>query len=513
MDIEVKRGKIDTEKCEVLALFFARNDRGGALAAESVYTEAIRRLFAMGDFTGAAEDALWLYPPEGNAQRLLVVGLGDTGKIDVESLQQAIARAVQATRKIGAGSICLALDDLPLRELSVDRKSQLVAEGLLLANYQFTRYKSASEVKEKALRGATILVSDDGDLRPAHDGVHRGKIMAQWTCFARDLQNTPANDLTPERLASIARGKAQSLKPAKGFRMACEIYHRKGIERLNMGALLGVARGSSNEPRFVVLEHKPLRTSGSARRPAGAVVLVGKGITFDTGGISIKPSEGLEEMKFDMSGAAAVLAAACAVAELGIPLHFVALLPCAENMPGGHAQRPGDIVRACNGKTIEVANTDAEGRLILADALAYAQRYKPAAVIDLATLTGAIFVALGGTAAGLFGTHARLLSRMKRAAETTGERVWELPLYEAFFDDVKSEVADIRNDSIKPSGGGACKGAAFLASFAEGYPWVHLDIAGVAHPKEDRPLTPKGGSGWGVRLLVQFCRDWLEQAD
>jgi leucyl aminopeptidase len=247
-----------------------------------------------------------------------------------------------------------------------------------------------------------------------------------------------------------------------------------------------------------------------ARHENGPVILVGKGITFDSGGISIKPSDGMEEMKFDMSGAAAVLATICALAQLQAPLHVVGLIPAAENMPSGSAQRPGDIVRACNGKTIEVADTDAEGRLILADALAYAHRYKPKAVLDLATLTGAIYVALGETAAGLFGNDPALIARIKKAAERSGERVWEMPLYSEFFEYMKSEVADIRNISAKSNGGGSCKGAAFLASFAEGYNWAHLDIAGVAHPREDKPLSPKGGVGWGVRLLVQFCKDWVE---
>jgi leucyl aminopeptidase len=239
-------------------------------------------------------------------------------------------------------------------------------------------------------------------------------------------------------------------------------------------------------------------------------VLVGKGITFDTGGISIKPADDMDQMKFDMSGAATVLATMCALAQLQVPLYVVGLIPSAENMPGGSAQRPGDVVRACNGKTIEVADTDAEGRLILADALAYAHRYKPRAVVDLATLTGAISVALGETAAGLFGNDPALINRLKKAAERTGERLWEMPLFPEFFEYMKSEVADIRNFADKPKGGGASKGAAFLATFAEGYKWAHLDIAGVAHPQNDKPLTPKGGSGWGVRLLVQFCRDWLD---
>jgi leucyl aminopeptidase len=276
-----------------------------------------------------------------------------------------------------------------------------------------------------------------------------------------------------------------------------------------MGALLGVGQGSVNPPRFVVLEYHP----ANARQENGPVILVGKGITFDSGGLSIKTAEGMEQMKFDMSGAAVVLATIGAIVQLQLPLHVIGLMPMAENMPSGSAQRPGDIVRTCNGKTIEVADTDAEGRLILADALAYAQRLKPKAVIDLATLTGAIYTVLSDTAAGLFSNDASLITRIKKSAERTGERVWELPLFPEFFDYMKSDVADIRNIAAKPSGGGASKGAAFLATFAEGYKWAHLDIASMAHPKDDKPLVPKGGSGYGVRLLVQFCREWAEKSD
>jgi leucyl aminopeptidase len=405
---------------------------------------------------------------------------------------------LQTTRKNGIRSLCLAFDTLPLSGLGVNKKAQLVVEALQLANYQFAKYKSSQEGRDKPLESAVVLLGNEKDLIPAQDGHRIGEIVARWTCFARDLQNTPANDLTPSHLAETAKGKSRKA----GLR--CRVFDQKGIAQLKMGALLGVGQGSANEPRFVVLEHKP------ARRAGGTIVLIGKGITFDTGGISIKSSDGLDTMKYDMSGAATVLAALCALAELGVPLHVAGLMPCAENMPGGRAQRPGDIVRACNGKTIEVADTDAEGRLVLADALAYAERYKPAAVIDLATLTGSVYSALGAAAAGLFGKDEKLLEEIKRAAAATGERVWQLPLFKEFSDAMKSEIADIRNLPAKSVGAGASTGAAFLEAFAKGYAWAHLDIAAVAHPKEERPITPKGGSGWGVRLLVQFCRDRWE---
>jgi leucyl aminopeptidase len=308
--------------------------------------------------------------------------------------------------------------------------------------------------------------------------------------------NTPANDLPPSQLAAIAADKAAE------HNISCCVYDEKGIKELGMGALLGVGQGSVNPPRFVVLDYQPDLPAKDRRESRSPIVLVGKGITFDTGGISIKTADDMDLMKFDMSGAAVVLAAMCALAQLQVPLHVVGLMPMAENMPSGSAQRPGDIVRACNGKTIEVADTDAEGRLILAEALAYAHRYKPKAVVDLATLTGAIYVVLGDTAAGLFGNDASLIAGLKKSAERTGERLWELPLFPEFFEYMKSDVADIRNIAGKPSGGGASKGAAFLATFAEGYKWAHLDIAAMAHPREDKPLAPKGGSGYGVRLLA-----------
>lgn len=501
MDIKIKHGKIDAEKCEVLALLASTQNGKIVPGISTSHDSQIHRLHELRDFTGASEEIAWLYPSEGNAKRVLICGVGNAANVDSESLQQALGRIVQTTRKSGANSLCLAFDSLPSGELSVNRKTQLAAEALLLANYQFAKYKSNQDGKEKPLRSAVILLTDQDDLVQAQDGARLGEIVAKWTCVARDLQNTPANDLTPKDFAETAREKSRHV----GLR--CKVFDQKGIAQLKMGGLLGVGQGSVNEPRFIVLEHKPVRRAG------GAIVFVGKGITFDTGGISIKPSDNLDTMKYDMSGAATVLAAVCALAELGTPLHVVGLMPCAENMPGGRAQRPGDVVRACNGKTIEVADTDAEGRLILADALAYAHRYKPEAVIDLATLTGAVYVALGATAAGLFGKNEALLDSIKKAASATGERVWELPLSKEFFDAMKSEVADIRNIPAKSVGGGASTGAAFLATFAEGYPWAHLDIAAVAHPKEDKPITPKGGSGWGVRLLVQFCRDRLERGN
>jgi len=507
MEIRIRTGKPETEKCPALALLLPAAGEAPNFIARSIYSSLITRLYRQKDFTGKLEETAWLYPAEGNAERLLLVGLGEwkNKKLNEnetrQNAQTAIGHAVQAGRKLALEHLHLCLDGPMVEKFGYRLAAQLAAEALLLANYRFLKYKSNVPDKEKPLRSATLLISDERQEAEVAEGVRVGTIVGEWTCFARDLQNTPSNDLPPGKLAEIAAGKAAELK------LACRVYDEKGIRELGMGALVGVGQGSVNPPRFVVLEYHPAKNSRSENGP---VILVGKGITFDTGGISIKPSDDMDLMKFDMSGAAVVLATMGALAQLQAPLHVVGLMPMAENMPSGSAQRPGDIVRACNGKTIEVADTDAEGRLILAEALAYAHRYKPKAVIDLATLTGAIYVALGETAAGLFGNDEGLMSRIKKSAERTGERVWELPLFPEFFDYMKSDVADIRNIASKPSGGGSSKGAAFLATFAEGYKWAHLDIAAMAHPKEDRPLMPKGGSGYGVRLLVQLCRDFIE---
>jgi leucyl aminopeptidase len=506
MEIQISAAKLETAKCAALALLLPQEAPNAAM--KNVHSSLIARVYRQKDFTGKLEETVWLYPPEG-AARLLIVGFGEwSGKIKEnetrQNFQNAIGYAVQAARKLAIEDLSMSLEGPFVEKFGYRLTAQYVAEALCLANYRFLKYKSAVPDNEKPLQKTTLLFDDERQAAEIKEGVRVGEIIGKWSCFARDLQNTPTNDLPPSRLAEIAAEKAAELK------IACTVHDEKGIRGLGMGALLGVGQGSVNPPRFVVLEYKPQNHS---RHENGPLILVGKGITFDSGGISIKPADNMDLMKYDMSGAAVVLATIGAVVQLQLPLHVIGLMPLAENMPGGSAQRPGDIVRTCNGKTIEVADTDAEGRLILADALAYAHRYKPKAVIDLATLTGAIYTALGETAAGLFSNDTGLTTRLKKSAERTGERVWELPLFPEFFEYMKSDIADIRNIASKPSGGGSSKGAAFLATFAEGYKWAHLDIAAMAHPREDKPLVPKGGSGYGVRLLIQFCREWTERND
>jgi leucyl aminopeptidase len=331
-------------------------------------------------------------------------------------------------------------------------------------------------------------------MRQLAEGIRRGIATAEATVFVRDLCNHPSNVMTPTRIATEAK------RLAKETGVSLKILEQKDMEALGMGALLGVAKGSHEPPKFIIL-----RYDGAKKKDDRPVVFVGKTITFDTGGISLKPAENMEQMKADMTGGAEVMAAIRAAARLKLPLNLVSILPVAENMPGGRAMRPGDVVKTLSGKTVEVQNTDAEGRLILSDGLAYATRFKPVALIDVATLTGACMVALGQFAIGMFGTDAKLKDAVRKAGFRAGERVWEMPLWEEYFEQLRSEVADMRN--IGGRGGGMITAALFLSKFVGDCPWVHLDIASTDWSERERAYIPKGPTGIGTRLLVQYLID------
>jgi len=335
------------------------------------------------------------------------------------------------------------------------------------------------------------------------EGVARGAAFGEATCLARDLANTPGQDLVPDGIAARAR----EIGRLTGVRV--EVLGVPQLERLGMGALLAVGRGSPNEPRFITLEYRPAgaaarpRAAGrSAARGAAPVVLIGKGVTFDTGGISLKPRENMHRMKGDMSGAAAVLAAFSALPALAPPFPVIGLIPSAENMPGSRAFKPGDVVRALDGTTIEVTNTDAEGRLLLADALGYARRLAPAAVVDIATLTGSITLALGHAAAGLFSGDDALASELLGAGEASGERLWRMPLWDVYAPEMRSDTADLVNSAARE--GGACLAAIFLKRFAADMTWAHLDIAGMSWAQAERPHEARGATGFGARLLLEW---------
>jgi leucyl aminopeptidase len=440
-----------------------------------------------GDFSGKEGETTLLYS-DGAAPRLLLVGLGDRSSSTLETLRRATSRTARKARSLGVRQVAFALPDL--EGASTEGSARAAAEGVALGLYRFTRYKTGDKEAEadRELDSFELTYGEDADEATASRGADVGVKVAAAALLARDLANEPSNTATPEHLATKAR------EIAERYGMEAEVLDRAGIEKEGLVGLATVGRSAKNEPRFIVLEHR----KGGDGAP---IVLVGKGVTFDSGGISLKPSSGMEDMKFDMSGGAAVLGAMEAAGALDLPLNVVALVPATENLPGGDAFRPGDVLELHSGKTVEVLSTDAEGRLILADALSYARRYEPAAVVDCATLTGACRVALGDHASGLMGNDEDLIAEVQAAGEVTGERAWPLPLFEEYTRQIKGDVADIKNSGGRY--GGALTAGAFLKEFAD-YPWAHLDIAGTAYGKKGNTYTPKGATGVPARLLVEF---------
>jgi leucyl aminopeptidase len=434
-----------------------------------------------GDFGGKAGETALLYGQA--APRLLLVGLGEKDHFTLEKLRRAAATAARRARTLKLHSAAFSLPAFP--DTAIREVARTVAEGARLGLYRFDRHKSAADDRDLQ---TFWLVADEEALDEASEGAELGTKVAEGTVLARDLANEPPNVATPEYLAERARAIAEK------YGMVLDVLDRAGIEEEGLTGLATVGRSASNEPYFIVLEHR----GGGNSAP---VVLVGKAVTFDSGGISIKPSAGMEDMKFDMSGGGAVLGAMEAAGALDLPLNVVALVPATENLPGGDAFKPGDVIQMHSGKTVEIVTTDAEGRLILADALSYARRYEPSAVVDCATLTGACAVALGDHASGLMGNDEDLVAELQIAGETTGERAWPLPLFEEYTEQIKGDTADIKNSGGRR--GGALTAGAFLKEFAD-FSWAHLDVAGTAYGKKGNAYTTKGATGVPARLLVTF---------
>ena len=444
---------------------------------------ALARLYAAGEFTGKKDQVASVYPA-GPAARILLVGAGEAAKASGRTVRRAASVAGKRARLAGVKDAAYHLTPEARGAVPEQEATQATAEGLAFGAWHFDALKLPPEEAKPALERVDILA--DGAAATA--GHTLGVAVGAAQTLTRGLQVLPGNTCTPSFLAEQARHLAKQ----HGFDVT--VLDRAAIEREGMGALLAVGKGSAEEPRFIALEYK-----GAAGAP---IVLVGKGVTFDSGGISIKPAERMEDMKFDMSGAAAVLGAFELLGRLRPKAHVVGLIPSAENMLSGTAYKPGDVVRALSGKHIEVVNTDAEGRLLLADALHYAKRYEPACVLDIATLTGAVVIALGHTAAAVVGSDEALIEEVRRAGERSGERVWPLPLWDEFREHIKSDIADVKNSGGRPAG--TITAAWFLREFAEGYPWAHLDIAGTAYTQSEDAGAVKGPTGMGVRLFAEF---------
>jgi leucyl aminopeptidase len=453
-----------------------------------------------GEFTGKDGEQI-LFQPAGHlpAKRVLLIGLGKKAESSPEKSRQAAGRAMQQLTEKKLGQAAFALQ-LATKESDRVAHLQATAEGILLASYRYDRFLG-KETREshKLPKSLTFLIGSAHDKLACESALERAQIICRAVMLARDLVNAPGNVKSPVHLAEQARAAADAST------LQCKILGQKELAEEGFGALLGVAQGSVREPQLIVLEHR-----GGSKNEA-PVALVGKGVTFDAGGISLKSADKMDEMKMDMAGGAAVIGTMLAAALLRLPINLVGIVPAVENLPSGTAYRPGDILTSLSGQTIEVLNTDAEGRLILADALTYAKRYEPKLVIDLATLTGACIIALGHHATAVLGNDQKLVQLLLNAGEESGERLWQLPLWDNYDQQIKSDVADVKNTGGRPAG--AITAAAFLKKFAKDFRWAHLDIAGTAWRDQDQPYIPKGGTGVGVRLLVAFLQKLAEQSN
>jgi|CXWL01.1.fsa_nt_gi leucyl aminopeptidase len=503
IDVTVKPGRPEQEQAELLVLtHYEDADRlhGDAATVDRALGGILNQLLSSGEFTGKNQQTTVVHT-HGKlpAKRVLLLGLGKKKDAKVETIRQAMGVAAKRAKAVNATSLTASIAGTDLSGVTDGMLAQAMVEGTILGSYQFTAYRSTSQdKKEKTFSRIILVVANAASLAAVKQGAAYGHAGAEAAVFVRDLCNHPSNVMTPSRVAEEAK------QIAKSHRIKIKILERKDVEHLGMGAFLGVAKGSHEPPKFIILEYdgrKGARTNKKGTA-TGPIVLVGKTITFDTGGISLKPAENMEQMKADMTGGAEVLATIRAVAKLKLPVHLISILPATENMPGGSAIKPGDILMTLSGKTVEVQNTDAEGRLILADGLTYATRLKPSAIIDIATLTGACVVALGQFAIGMFGNDQALKDKVRQAGTSAGERVWEMPLWDEYFEQLKSDVADMRN--IGGRGGGMITAALFLSKFVGDCKWVHLDIASTDWSERERAYIPKGPSGIGTRLLLQY---------
>lgn len=496
MNITAKQGDLLKQKtpCLVLGLFEGKALPAALKPLDQLLDGLLSRLLREKEFSGRHRETM-IIPSSHRlaAERVLLLGLGKEKGAGLERLRQATGSLVSVLGARGLTSFTTDLALIPLKSTSLAERTQAITEALLLASYRFDRFRTLGRDDfPPPLAAVRLLVTTAGERRSAEQAITEGVAIAAGVTLARNLVNEPGNVKSPEFLAEQARHLADE----QG--LTCTILDRPALEAEGLGALLGVAQGSVREARLIILEY---HGGNSDARP---IALVGKGVVFDAGGISLKPAEKMDEMKMDMAGGAAVLGALCAAARLKLPLNLVGIIPAVENLPSGSAIRPGDILTSLSGKTIEVLNTDAEGRLILADALTYTKRYNPRVVIDLATLTGACIIALGHQASAVLGNHEGLIRQLLKAGEHSGERLWQLPLWDEYASLIKSDFADVKNTGGRPAG--TITAAAFLQKFADDYTWAHLDIAGTAWEEKGQPCIPKGGTGVGVRLLVQYLR-------
>ena len=491
--------ELETECLVAVVLDRAEKDKGGKsdkdkpepyVSADKAIQQSAADLISAGDITGKTFEVAWLHKPAGlKAKRLLLIGGGKAKKFSSSDLRKLAGAAVRALKPRAVRSLAFILPD----EIPADEAVKAVVEGAIVGNFDPDTYKS--DRKDQNVESLTVVATNNNDQAKLQSTLDEARILAESQNFTRDLVNEPSNHMTPTILAE----RAQAMAKETGLK--CEVYGADKIKELKMGAFWGVAQGSDEPPTLIVMRYEP---AGAPEKPV--LGLVGKGITFDTGGISIKPADNMEKMKYDMAGGATMIGAMRAIALLKPKIKVIGIVCATENMPSGKAQKPGDIQTAMSGKTIEIINTDAEGRLVLADGLCYARQLGCTHLIDAATLTGAVVVALGYYNAGIFSNDDAFYENFTKALAKSGEKMWRLPVTDEYLDQTRSSIADLMNTGGR--WGGASTAAAFLKEFAEDTPWLHLDIAGTAWMEDQKPWIAKGPSGIAVRSLVEFARNF-----
>lgn len=493
MEFSIKNVNAEKElsDCVVVGIYESQKLSYAAQAIDDASNGFITKIIKRGDMDGKLDTTLMLHHVVGtNCERVLLVGLGKESDVAEKQYCKAVRASVKALVSSGATSVTSFLAELAVNQLSVRRKVAFMAETTLDATYKFDAIKrkkdDGKDDAKKTIATLSINVVLANEVQQAEAGLQEGQALAAGVKLAKDLGNLPPNVCTPTYLAE------QALTLAKTYGFTVEVLERDALQKLGMGSFLGVSQGSEEPPKFIIMQHLK---GNKNQKP---VVLVGKGITFDTGGISLKPGSEMDEMKYDMCGAASVLGTFKAIATMDLPLNVIGVIPTCENMPDGRAVRPGDVLTSMSGLTIEVLNTDAEGRLILCDALTYAERFEPSVVIDIATLTGACVIALGHHASGLFSNNDELASELLQAGETALDRAWHMPMWDDYQPLLDSNFADMAN--IGGRAAGSITAACFLSRFAKKYDWAHLDIAGTAW----KSGKEKGGTGRPVPLLTEF---------
>lgn len=494
MNFSISHKSADTIDSGIVSIFLFQGDDIKKRLSELPINlqNKINSILTLQEFKGELKEKITFYSDSGTSSpRFTIIGMGKKENLSNEILRRVASLAILEAQKLNSKSIAYYFPQLDEMNLKIELISQSLVEGIKLGYYNYEKYKTK---KNNKIETVTFLIDDKSDVVKFQNGIVKGEIISDAVIIARNLGNAPGNEIYPKTLAD------EVVKISKIAKFKVKVLNEREILKLKMNGVISVCKGSTNPPRFLILEH------GTKYRSKKTIAFVGKGVTFDTGGISIKPSAAMSEMKMDMSGAAAVIGSFYAIAKLNLPIHVVGLIPAVENMPSGNALKPGDIIRHFNGKTSEVDNTDAEGRLILADALSFASKYKPEVVIDLATLTGACVVALGQHASGLMGNDKNLNAELLKIGDETFERLCELPLYKEYEKQIKSDVADVKNVGGKWAG--AITAALFLKEFIGDYKWAHLDIAGPAILESNFDYAKKGASGVGVMLLTKFAEDW-----